>query len=67
MNEDGITAEIPAGSTPARLYPESPTHFFVLDGPQELTFSVDSQDNVTGVDFIVPLGGHHPLEKSAAH
>lgn len=66
MNAGGLTAEIPSGSTPARLYPESPTHFFVLDEPQELTFSVDSQHNVTGVDFSTPLG-HHPLEKSAAH
>jgi hypothetical protein len=54
MNEDVLTAEIPAGATPARLYPGSPTHFFVLDGPQELTFSVDSQHNVTGVDFSTP-------------
>ncbi len=55
MDGDTLTAEIPAGSTPARLYAESPLHFFVLDGPQELSFNVDAQRNVTGVDFITPI------------
>ncbi|RZU43242.1 hypothetical protein [Edaphobacter modestus] len=53
------------GSTPARLYPESPTHFFVLDEPQELSFNVDAQNNVTGVEFITPLR-HHLLKKTEA-
>ncbi len=65
MNGDVLTAEIPAGSTPARLYPESPTHFFVLDEPQELSFNVDAQNNVTGVEFITPLS-HHLLKKTEA-
>lgn len=63
---DHLTAEIPAGSPPARLYPESPTHFFVLDGPQELLFLLDSQRNATGVEFITPMG-HHTLDKSSPH
>ncbi len=63
LDNDFLTAEIPVGSTPARLYPESPTHFFVLDGPQELTFDVDAQQNVNGVDFSTPMG-HHPLKKN---
>ena len=53
-----LTAEIPAGAPPARLYAESPTHFFVLDGPQELSFHLDGQGRVTGLDFITPMGRH---------
>jgi CubicO group peptidase (beta-lactamase class C family) len=63
MDGDVLTAEIPAGSTPQRLYPESQTHYFVLDGPQELSFDVDAQQVVTGVEFTTPMG-HHSLEKS---
>ncbi|HEY2472963.1 MAG TPA: serine hydrolase [Terracidiphilus sp.] len=65
-DRDHLTAEIPAGSPPVRLYPESPTRFFVLDGPQELSFILDSKENVTGVEFITPMG-HHALDKSSAH
>jgi CubicO group peptidase (beta-lactamase class C family) len=63
MVGDTLTAEIPVGSTPQRLYPESPTHYFVLDGPQELSFDVDAQRNVTGVEFITPMG-RHSLDRS---
>jgi Beta-lactamase len=63
LDGDHLTAEIPAGSPAARLYPESPTRFFILDGPQELSFTLDSQQNVTGVEFITPMGQHH-LDKS---
>jgi hypothetical protein len=66
LDGDHLTAEIPAGSPPVRLYPESPTRFFVLDGPQELSFILDSQQKVTGVEFITPLG-HHSLDKGIAH
>lgn len=66
MEAGHLTAEIPSGSPAARLYPESPTRFFILDGPQELSFLLDSQQNVTGVDFIVPMG-HHRLDKSPEH
>ncbi len=61
---DGVrlTAEIPAGSPPQKLYAESPTHFFVLDGPQELQFDVESQ-KVRGVEFITPMTHRH-LERS---
>ena len=64
LDGDHLTAEIPEGSAPVRLYPESPTKFFVLDGPQEMSFSFDSQQKVTGLEFITPMGQHH-LEKSA--
>ena len=63
---DHLTAEIPAGSPAVRLYPESQTRFFVLDGPQELSFILDSQQKVTGLEFITPMG-HHTLDKGSAH
>jgi hypothetical protein len=58
-----LTAEIPTGSAPERLYAESPMRFFVLDGPQELEFHIDDRQNVTSVEFITPMG-HHPLKKN---
>jgi CubicO group peptidase (beta-lactamase class C family) len=64
LDGDHLTAEIPAGSHAARLYPESPTRFFILDGPQELSFILDSHQKVTGMEFITPMG-HHRLDKSA--
>jgi CubicO group peptidase (beta-lactamase class C family) len=57
-----LTAEIPEGSRPQALYAESPTHFFVLGGPQELLFE-RGNEKTTGVEFITPLGRHH-LERS---
>jgi CubicO group peptidase (beta-lactamase class C family) len=66
LDGDHLTAEIPTGSPATRLYPESPTRFFILDGPQELSFTLDSQQNVTGVEFITPMG-HHSLDKSVTH
>ncbi len=41
-------------SIPQLLFAESPTHFFVLDGPQELQFDVEGQ-RVSGVEFITPM------------
>jgi CubicO group peptidase (beta-lactamase class C family) len=62
MNGERLTAEIPEGTRPQQLYAESPTRFFVLDGPQELQF--DRQDNKpNSVEFITPMG-HHALKRS---
>lgn len=47
--------ETPTGATSVRLYPESSTRFFVLDGPQELQFHTDASDAVTGGEFITPM------------
>ncbi len=63
IQDDHLIAEIPMGSRPQRLYPESQTHFFVLDGPQELTFDRDKQGDVTGVVFSTTIA-HVPLKKS---
>ena len=64
LGQGFLTAEIPTGAPAARLYAESPTHFFVLDGPQELSFHVDGQGQVTGLDFITPMG-RHQLQRSS--
>ena len=55
LEGDVLTAEIPPGSTPVRLYPESSTNFFVLDGPQELAFTMDATGKITGAEFITPI------------
>ena len=62
MDGQRLTAEIPEGTRPQQLYAESPTRFFVLDGPQELEFHVEDQ-KVNGVEFITPMG-HHALKRS---
>lgn len=54
MDAEGLTAEIPEGSRPQRLFAESPTRFFVLDGPQELEFAIEGK-KVSGVKFITPM------------
>jgi hypothetical protein len=61
----GGRPEIPAGSNPARLYAESPTQFFVLDGPQELSFHVDAQHKADSVEFMTPMSHSH-LPRSEA-
>jgi CubicO group peptidase (beta-lactamase class C family) len=55
LRQEGLTAEIPEGTPPQRLYASSPTHFFVLDGPQELDFALDEKQVVTSVEFSTPL------------
>jgi CubicO group peptidase (beta-lactamase class C family) len=49
-----LTAEIPAGSPPQRLYPETDTHFFHLNMPTELYFVEDDAGEVTGLQFVTP-------------
>jgi hypothetical protein len=56
LEQDGLKAEIPIGTPPQRLYASSSTDFFVLDGPQELEFSLDEQQAATGVEFRTPMG-----------
>ncbi len=65
MDGTDLTAEIPEGSRPQRLYAESPTRFFVLDGPQQLSFKANNEGTVTTVDFITPMN-HLKLTKQAA-
>lgn len=63
MQDDHLMAEIPIGSHPQRLYAESQTQFFVLDGPQELTFNRDQQGNVADVVFTTTIA-HRILAKT---
>jgi CubicO group peptidase (beta-lactamase class C family) len=65
MQGDHLMAEIPIGSHPQRLYPASQTRFFVLDGPQELSFDRDQQGDVTGVEFSTTIT-HVALKKSGS-
>ncbi|HVT30006.1 MAG TPA: serine hydrolase [Lacipirellulaceae bacterium] len=58
MEGSKLMAEIPEGSRAQTLFAESPTHFFVLDGPQELEFDVTGEQ-ANGVEFITPMGRHH--------
>ncbi|HWE84427.1 MAG TPA: hypothetical protein VG267_05750 [Terracidiphilus sp.] len=53
----------PAPATPQFPNPESPTRFFILDGPQELSFILDPQQKVSGMELITQTG-HHRLDKS---
>jgi len=62
MQGDRLTAEIPEGTRPQQLYAESPTRFFVLDGPQELEFHSQGE-KPNSVEFITPMG-HHSLKRS---
>jgi len=65
MQGDHLMAEIPVGSRPQRLYPESQTRFFVLDGPQELLFDRDQQGNTTKVEFITTIT-HRILDRDGS-
>jgi CubicO group peptidase (beta-lactamase class C family) len=62
MDGKRLTAEIPEGTRPQTLYAESPTRFFVLDGPQELQFDAEGQ-KASVVEFITPMG-HHALKRN---
>jgi CubicO group peptidase (beta-lactamase class C family) len=63
LEEGKLTAEIPEGSRPQALFAESPTHFFVLDGPQELEFEITGQ-KADGVVFITPMNHGMHLKRN---
>lgn len=65
MQGDHLIAEIPVGSRPQRLYPESETRFFVLDGPQELVFDRDQQGNTAKVEFNTTIA-HRILARDSS-
>lgn len=58
-----LTAEIPEGSRPQTLYADSPTHFYVLDGPQELQFDTNGL-RAENVKFITPMNHGMLLKRS---
>jgi hypothetical protein len=63
LEEGKLTAEIPEGSRPQALFAESPTHYFVLDGPQELEFEITGQ-KADGVEFITPMNHGMRLKRN---
>jgi CubicO group peptidase (beta-lactamase class C family) len=63
MDGGTLAAEIPEGSQPQTLHAESPTHFFVLDGPQELQFDTNGQ-KAESVQFITPMNHGMLLKRS---
>ena len=57
-----LTAEVPTGSSPQRLYPETDRKFFLLNMPSKLIFDKNDAGVVTGLEFVTPMG-RHPLKK----
>jgi CubicO group peptidase (beta-lactamase class C family) len=47
-----LIAEIPLGSRPQELFPESETEFFLLDIGTRIIFDVKADGSVTGLEFI---------------
>lgn len=63
MERGKLTAEIPEGTRPQALFAESPTHFFVLDGPQELEFEATGR-RADSVKFVTPMNHGMLLKRS---
>ena len=47
-----LMAEIPLGSKPQELFPESDTQYFLRDAPTRVLFDVKPDGSVTGLEFI---------------
>ena len=47
-----LMAEIPLGSTPQELFPESDTQYFLRDAPTRIIFNVKPDGSATGLEFI---------------
>ena len=54
VTRDGshLMAEIPLGSKAQELFPESDTQYFLRDDPTRVTFDVNTDGRVTGLEFI---------------
>jgi len=54
VTQDGshLIAEIPLGSKPQELFPESDTQYFLRDAPTRVIFDVKPDGSVTGLEFI---------------
>jgi CubicO group peptidase (beta-lactamase class C family) len=61
-SEDGLTGEIPIGSSPQRIYPDAPDHFFILSGPTELIFGQPANGQMMSVEFVTPMA-HTSLKR----
>ena len=49
---DHLMAEIPLGSRPQELLPESDTQYFLRDAPTRVIFDLKPDGSVTGLEFI---------------
>lgn len=56
---DKLVAEIPAGTRPAQLYPESQTRYFLRDFPTTLVFNIGSTGRASEVEFITTVVDLH--------
>jgi hypothetical protein len=56
---DGFSVELPAGSPPERVYADGPNHFFILEGPQEFTFSNEVNGRMQSLRFVTPMADIH--------
>ena len=54
VTRDGsnLMAEIPLGSKAQELFPESDTQYFLRDAPTRVIFDVNTDERVTGLEFI---------------
>ena len=56
---DRLTAEIPMGSQPAEIFPESNVRYFLRDAPTTLAFDLGPTGKATGVEFITSIVRWH--------
>lgn len=54
-SHDALAVELPAGNVPEQVYMDRPGHFFVLDGPQEFSFSDEVKGRMQVVRFVTPM------------
>jgi CubicO group peptidase (beta-lactamase class C family) len=65
VTQDGshLMAEIPIGSEPQELFPESDTQYFLRDDPTSVIFDVNTDGKVTGLEFITDYVHWHKDKK----
>jgi hypothetical protein len=65
VTQDGshLMAEIPIGSEPQELFPESDTQYFLRDDPTSVIFDVNTDGKVTGLEFITDYVHWHREKK----
>jgi CubicO group peptidase (beta-lactamase class C family) len=56
---DRLTAEIPIGSRPVEIFPESNVRYFLRDFPTTLVFDLGPTGKATGVEFITTVVRRH--------
>lgn len=54
-----LMAQIPVGTHPVQLFPESDTRYFLLDAPTTLVFDLRPSGKTTGLQFITTIVNLH--------